>query len=185
MRRRTPHRAGFTLIELLMAISIILLVAGMMVPVVRTFTSGAGVDSAMNELRGYLLLARQTAVQQHRPTAVFFLEPTPISPMQRIMIFQEKANAQGASRAHISNWKILPGAYGIKVPEGLAITNSAGQLGANDFCIIYDPQGFIPPDCPDKNLSLRIGSREGVEHAIRPRVFAIGRATGSILKLDR
>jgi len=174
---------GFTLVELLLAISIIILVAGMIVPLVRAFAGSGGVDSALNEVKGYLLMAKQQAVQYHQSTAVFFLPPTELTQNSRMMIFQRRERLiNGNDLTDIRNWQVMPGAYGAGLRRGLEVRNRSGD---NLFCIIYNAQGYVDNGCPLNNTCIRIGPKEGSESGERPQAVAISRATGSILQFER
>jgi len=181
MRTRTAR--GFTLVELLLAISIIVLVVGMIVPMVRAFSGSGGVDSAVNEVKGYLLMARQEAIQYHRDIAVFFLPPTELTQNSRMMVFERQDRLVNANDlADIRNWRVIPAGYGANLRRGLEVVNRSGD---NLFCVIYNANGYVDSACPLANTCIRIGPKQGSESGERPQAVAISRATGSILQFER
>jgi prepilin-type N-terminal cleavage/methylation domain-containing protein len=180
MNRRSKR--GFTLVELLLAISIIILVAGVIVPMARTFGGANIVDETLNEVKGYLLMARQHAVQHHRPVAVFFLPPTDFTPNSRMMIFEMKKQPPNASDlANVNNWTVMAGAYGANIRPGLEVVNGSDD---NLFAVVYNTRGYIDTRCPPANTVIRIGPRKGTESALRPKAVAISRATGTVLNFE-
>ena len=66
------RRMGFTLIELLAVMAIMILLAGATVMAYFGATRGAGMRSAVSNLRGTLMLARQGALTKGKKTYVFF-----------------------------------------------------------------------------------------------------------------
>lgn len=185
---RQPHRRkAFTLIELLLAISIIILVAGMIVPMVSAFSGTSMVEQTVNEVRSYLLLARQQAVQYHRPVAVFFLPPTEHTLNSRMMLF-ELRSIRGVPRNYtdIKNWRVIPGEYGTSVRRGIEI-RKRGDSGKipKPFCIAYTPGGFVDDEVDANSVSIQIGPRSGTETAETHVAVAVNRSTGTIMKLRR
>lgn len=177
------RRRGFTLIELLLAISIIVMVAAMIVPMVTAFSGGSLVEQSVNEVKGYLLMAQQQAVQYHEHVAVFFLPPTALTQNSRMMVFELKKMPSNPDRlAHVSNWRVMTAAQAANLRAGMEIRNR----GDDDlFCIIYNPNGYVDYRCPSENLNIRIGPKQGVESPERSRPLAINRATGTLLQLQR
>lgn len=178
---------GFTLVELLLSISIIILVATMIVPMVSAFSSGNVVDQSINEVKSYLLLARQQAVQFGTPVAVYFLPPTKFTPNSRMILVELKDNPGTPNEiANISNWRVIPGEYGAAVRQGIEIRkrNDAAST-PTAFCIVYTAGGFIDSRCPAENTSLRIGPKPGGESRMVAKAVAVNRSTGSIIQLER
>ena len=181
MRTRTTR--GFTLVELLLAISIIVLVVGIIVPMVRMFTGSGGVDNAVNEIKGYLLMARQQSIQYHQDIAVFFLPPTELTQNSRMMVFEQRERLINANDlADIRNWQVMPAGYGVNLRRGLEVVNRSGD---KLFCVIYNSNGYVDSRCPLDNTCIRIGPKSGTESAERAQAVAISRATGSILQFER
>lgn len=174
---RTRRERGFTLVELLLSITIIVLVAGMIVPMVSAFSGANVVDETVNEIRGYLLMAHQRAVQHHKDIAIFFLPPTEMTPNSRMMIFDLKDDASFLTDiTDVRNWRVMPGAYGTHARRNLEITNG---LGSNMFCVVYNSEGRIDNRCPDANTQIRIGPRSK-DSLDRAQSLSINRHTGGI-----
>jgi prepilin-type N-terminal cleavage/methylation domain-containing protein len=76
MVKKNPRR-GFTLIELLVVIGIIVLLAGMSVPAIKSLTKSNDQTQATNLVRSMLSAARSIAISQHRMAGVVFFEETP------------------------------------------------------------------------------------------------------------
>jgi prepilin-type N-terminal cleavage/methylation domain-containing protein len=70
-------RCGFTLIELMAVVGIVILLAGITFPAVRTLTRGNAVSQAHNQISSYLIQARAIAMAQHRQAGVVFFRETP------------------------------------------------------------------------------------------------------------
>jgi prepilin-type N-terminal cleavage/methylation domain-containing protein len=184
MAKQRHRKRAFTLIELLLAISIIVLVAGMIVPMVSAFSGSSMVEQTLNEVRSYLLLARQQAVQYHRPVAVFFLPPTDHTPNSRMMLFELRGTSK---TTQIKDWRVIPGEYGSTVRRGIEVRKRGdnGEIPA-PFCIAYTPSGFIDDEVDADSLSLQIGPRRtGTETAETHVAVAVNRSTGTIMKLRR
>jgi len=184
MATRRRHRTrGFTLVELLLAISIIILVAGMIVPMVSAFSGGSMVEQTVNDVRSYLLLTRQQAVQYHRPVAVFFLPWTDHTLNSRMMLFEPRGTA---ITADIGDWRVIPGEYGASVRRGIEI-RSRGDCGKvpKVFGIVYTPSGFVDDVVDANSISIQIGPRSGTETAETHIAVAVNRSTGTIMKLRR
>ena len=180
---RTQRQSAFTLMELLLAISIIVLVAGAVGSLVTALSGGSLVAETLNEVKGYLLMARQQAVQYHRPVAVFFLPPTDLTPNSRMMLFELKPTLPNPSNIEdVSNWYVMPGGYGANLRAGIEVRNRAG---AGLFCIPYSANGSVDSRCPANNTSIQIGSQTGRESAMRAKAVAINRVTGAVLQLRR
>jgi len=174
---------GFTLIELLLAISIIVMVASMIVPMVSALSGGSLVEQSVNEVKGYLLMGQQQAVQYHEYVAVFFLPPTELTQNSRMMVFNlKKTLADPHSLTTLSNWRAMTGAQAAHLRSGIEVRNRGSD---SVFCIIYNPNGYVDNRCPAENLSIRIQPSAGIESPERARALAINRATGTILQLSR
>lgn len=185
MRKRTKR--GFTLVELLLSVSIIILVAGMIVPMVSAFSSGNIVEQSINEIKSYLLLARQQAVQYGTPVAVYFLPPTQLTPNSRMILVQLRDQlASSNDITNMGNWRVIPGEYGAAVRQGIEI-RKRGDSGtpAAAFCIVYTSGGFIDSRCPAANTSIRIGPKLNSESRMKAEAVAVNRSTGSIIQLER
>ena len=64
--------AGFTLLELLTVMAIMFILMGMSSLALRGLVRGAGISGAVSNVRAVLTQARQQAIMQQHPTAVFF-----------------------------------------------------------------------------------------------------------------
>lgn len=69
---KTTDRRAFTLIELLVVIGIMAVLIAVAVPNLSGLTKGAGLNTAINELRATLSLARQWAITHNEMTYVVF-----------------------------------------------------------------------------------------------------------------
>jgi prepilin-type N-terminal cleavage/methylation domain-containing protein len=176
-------RKGFTLIELMISVSIIALVAAAVVQTISAIGGASRTDGAVNEIRGYLLMAQQQAVQYNKSTAVWVLPATKFSTSPRLMVFELRPTCDKPSR-NISDWQVMAGSYALSLPPGLTIRNGAK---ADSFPIIFDSQGCIepPPVCLDADTRLMIGPAPGRESRERPRAVAINRTTGAMMRFER
>jgi prepilin-type N-terminal cleavage/methylation domain-containing protein len=68
------RRRGFTLTELLVVITIIVLVLGMSIPLVRTMSTDRSVESGQNLVSAMLQRARARAIGLQAPRGIFFFE---------------------------------------------------------------------------------------------------------------
>ena len=167
---------GFTLVELMVTISIIILAAMMVVPLVEAMTGSNRVEGALLEVQGYMAMAKQEAVQFNKTVAVRFVPPTPLTPQTRLML---EILAEGQTDpTNPTNWQVKAGSYGAKLPDMLKIENGADD---QSFRIWFNSDGFIPQDCPDDNLVIKAGPRTA--ETLEPSItYAINRATGQFLR---
>lgn len=175
------RQSGFTLMELMLTVAIVLIVAVMMLPVITALTSGRRIEGTINQVQSYLSLARSEAISRNRHTAVFFFGPTEITPASRLMIFQIRNNPpKPNSLEDLTNWTIIPGAYGTRIPPGVKITNGDGD---QRFAVMFTNRSGIHSDCPPDNLTVRIGpdSDESNERSVE---YVVNRATGRFLKFN-
>lgn len=80
MRSAAPFRSpprGFTLIELLTVIAIIVLLAGLSFPAIRSMTKSNDQSQSVNVVQAMVTSARNIAVTQRRMAGVVFFEETP------------------------------------------------------------------------------------------------------------
>lgn len=184
--KRTDSKRAFTLVELLLSISIIILVAAMIAPMVTAFGGASLSEATRNELKAYLMLARQQAVQYNRPVAVFVLPPTQLTEVSRLMLFELKENPSNLNNiADVNNWRAMAGAYGTKIRRGIVISNNGNVTSPDMFGIVFDASGAIDARCPAQNTTLLISPRNVTESTEQQMAVAINRATGSILDLSR
>ncbi|NIA21545.1 MAG: hypothetical protein GWP05_06170 [Anaerolineaceae bacterium] len=167
---------GFTLVELMITISIIIMVAMMVMPLVEAMTGSNRVEGTLLEVQGYMTMAQQEAVQYNKTVAVRFVPPTQLTSRPRLMIEIMKEGKTDPTDA--GNWQIKAGTYGAKLLDMLKIENAGGQ---ESFRIWFNSRGFIPQDCPDNNLQITAGPR--TNETIEPTItYAINRATGRFLR---
>ncbi len=175
MRHRTTE--AFTLVELMVTMAIIILAATMVAPLIGSLTRGNNVEGALLDVQAYLAMARQQAVQYNKSVAVRFVQPTDLTPNWRLMIEELRDGASSPSNA--GSWRVLPGAYGAKLPPMLKVENGSG--GSSGWRIWFGPDGFIPQSCPDSNLIIKVGP--GSKDIKEPTVsYAVNRATGQFLR---
>ena len=106
---------GFTLVELMVTISIIILAAMMVVPLVEAMTGSNRVEGALLEVQGYMGMARQEATQFNKTVAVRFVPPTHLTPQPRLML--EIMKEGKTDPANPANWQVKAGAYGAKLTD--------------------------------------------------------------------
>jgi prepilin-type N-terminal cleavage/methylation domain-containing protein len=184
---KTRTSGGFTLVELLLSISIIVMVAAMVAGMMNAFSKGSVVEKAVNEIKSYLLLAKQEAVQMGKPVAVFFVPPTDLTPNSRMILLEARDQLPaGTDVTQLSNWRVIPGEYGATVRQGLEIRRKGDTSGqAESFCIVYTPGGTIDNRCPANNLSLSVGPTKTSNARMTPAGVAVNRSTGTITQLER
>lgn len=176
MKRRTGK--AFTLVELMVTMAIIVLAATMVAPLVSALTGGNRVEGAMLEIQGYLAMARQQAVQYNKMVAVRFVPPTKMTAQWRIMIEELKESATDPKLS--SSWRVMPGAYGLKLAGMLTVSSDAANASSG-WRLWFDPDGFISNDCPDGNLVIGVGPTS--KDTIEPKItYHVNRATGQFLK---
>ncbi len=168
--------SGFTLVELMITISIIIMVAMMVMPLVEAMTGSNRVEGVLLEVQGYMTMAQQEAVQFNKTVAVRFVPPTELTSQPRLMIEIMKEGKTDPTKAN--SWQVKAGAYGAKLLDMLKIENADGE---ESFRIWFNGSGFIPQNCPDPNLSITAGPR--TKETIEPTfTYAINRATGRFLR---
>ncbi|NLX60735.1 MAG: prepilin-type N-terminal cleavage/methylation domain-containing protein [Phycisphaerae bacterium] len=177
MTHRTTR--AFTLVELMVTMAIIILAATMVAPLIGALTKGNRVEGALLDVQAYLAMARQQAVQFNKSVAVRFVPPTDLTPSWRLMIEELKDGAGSPSNA--GSWRVLPGAYGAKLPSMLKMENGGG--GSSGWRIWFGPDGFIPQTCTDSNLIIKVGpsSTDIKEPTVS---YAVNRATGQFLRFS-
>ena len=79
--RREPNRAGFTLIEMLVVISIIIIIAGITIPLFVSSRSTTRRNDATNSVQAALAAAREAAVERRTVVALEFVSD-PADPMR-------------------------------------------------------------------------------------------------------
>ncbi len=165
------RKNAFTLVELMLAMSIIIVVTAIMVPTVSTLTGGSRVEGAANQVQGFLLMAKQQAVQHNKKIRVRFLPPfykgSPISPNTRLVLYEPKLSGSG--------WKVLAGSRAAQLPPDLVVTTEQGR---DDFYITFNSRGSVE----DGETVLRIGVRAGSESGENAKPLAINRSTGAFLR---
>jgi len=167
---------GFTLVELMVTISIIIMAAMMVVPLVEAMTGSNRVEGALLEVQGYLTMAQQEAVQFNKTVAVRFVPPTRLTPQPRLML--EILREGEIASQNDTSWLIKAGAYGAKLPDMLKIENKADD---QSFRIWFNKDGFIPPECHGDNLEIKAGP-ETTETLEPTMTYAVNRATGQFLR---
>jgi type II secretory pathway pseudopilin PulG len=173
-------RKAFTLVELLLAVTIIIVVAAAIVPMISSMSGGSRVKGALNEIQGFLMMARQEAVQSQKEVAVFFLPPTRLTPSSRAMLFQLRANHQVSES--IGDWVAMAGSYGIALAPGLEVRNGAD---ADLFCIIFNSRGYVHRLCGTPSTCIKVQPKQGQESREQPLTAAVNRATGAFLRFER
>ncbi len=167
---------AFTMVELLVTIAVILLVSAMLIP----FLGGLGADqaeSAANQFQGYLSATRARAIASRRDTALFVVPPSDYINSTRLIMFQLKEKAGDGKQA--KDWQILPGSYGMEMPENVIITNANQE---DLFYIWFNSRGALSDECDNKNMSIRIGPRT-TEMKMPTIQYGVGR-NGSLLRFN-
>ena len=167
---------GFTLVELMITISIIIMVAMMVMPLVEALTGSNRVEGVLLEVQGYMAMAQQEAVQFNKTVAVRFVPPTQLTSQPRLMIEIMKEGKTDPTRD--DSWQVKAGAYGAKLISMIKIENAGGK---ESFRIWFNSRGFIPQDCPGENTIITAGPR--TNETLEPTITcAMNRATGQFLR---
>jgi len=146
-RRAASRSSGFTLIELLTVVIIMLILMSLAVGGFYGMTRGMGLRSAVNGVRGMVLLARQHAVTQQARTIVTFEQDDRGSSFIVLMRFATCANG-GAGFVTVT--QDMP--WGNDELEGGTIYNTrtgeSGTISGNDALTINAnvPGGWMPGD---------------------------------------
>lgn len=178
---------GFTLIELMLVITIILLMAGVAVPLLTQMAGSSKTDNAAAQVQAMIQMARQQAVQYHVETSVLFLPPntgTTNHPYTRMILGQNTTPG--------GTFQVMPGTYTVDLPNGIQVaTLAAGSPGyaalgstpAGPFGIAFSTAGTVHPRTNSSNLVLEIGPVGNTESTEKTVEYRLNRVTGAFLQL--
>jgi len=82
----------------------------------------------------------------------------------------------------VTSWQVLMSARAAELPFGVTAKNAQGEVR---FPVIFSAQGFVHPKCSDNDLSIRVGPTTTSETRDQPKIIAINRATGAVMRFDR
>jgi prepilin-type N-terminal cleavage/methylation domain-containing protein len=175
---------GFTLIEMMIVVSILILVAAMMVPMLSHLAGSNRAEAAALEIQSYMMMARQRAVESHKDTAAYFVAPSPSSAVQVYRVMLIEAVSSQADLTLPSNWQVVAGSYGAKLPAEMVV-HDGFSTPATTFAIHFDARGMAVNQFPHQNFQIYIGPRAAVGGANskeRTIWFAVNKATGGFLR---
>jgi prepilin-type N-terminal cleavage/methylation domain-containing protein len=174
------RRNGFTLIELMLVVTIIILMAGMAVPLLTQMSGSSRTDNAATQVQAMILMARQQAVQYHTETSVMFLQPNVSTgaiahPYTRMILGQSTTPGSG-------NFAAVPGSYAIDLPNGIQVANGANPP-VTQFAIAFSTAGTVHPKTSSANTVLDIGPITGTGSMEKTVEYRLNRVTGGFLQL--
>lgn len=126
--RRPASQSGFTLIELAVVLVLIGILTGLAVPSMRSWTSRARLDGALNQLSGDIAFARMLAVRSG-PNWSVTLDLLPAGQGYRILKRSPAGVIQEAKRIDLVSEHPSSGIVGMPMPLRF---NSRGLLTGNE-----------------------------------------------------
>lgn len=117
---------GFTLIELVVTLGIIALVSAVAVPAILSQPSRSDIDTAVDEVRGVLELARNSAVREAAPIRVA------VDSVSGTMWLIPAGTGAGTG---------VPTPAPVSLPQGVQVQTSQARA---EF--VFHPEGFAFPD---------------------------------------
>jgi len=110
--------AAFSLIELLVVVAIITILFVLVVPAMRSISTGTHITGASEELAGLINQARQRASTFNRQVAIrFFREGDASTPFDRYQLWEQKESSDPNSWTSIERMR--------RLPMGIVVTNSS------------------------------------------------------------
>jgi prepilin-type N-terminal cleavage/methylation domain-containing protein len=145
---RLRSRAGFTLVELLVVMSLILVLATLVVGLAPSIRRDARVTNAIEQVQGWLLIAKQRAYRDRVPRGVRVVVPTGSTTATELAYIEQPENITGKF-AKITDWTppmgMTPGSGARKTLQIDTGFTTDVDISPGDFIKI--PEAFREPSC--------------------------------------